>query len=88
MGYYIETGERKGKAAWLVKNANGSMEKRPGDIPVVVLDNGPFEAAGIAYDAEEFEAFTSPDDLHKKTIIYVPEADVVRLCPSVERHLE
>lgn len=47
MGYYIETGSNKGKAKWLRENAKATNDQLPGTIPIVVLDNGAFEAAGI-----------------------------------------
>jgi hypothetical protein len=57
MGCYIETGAAKNKAKWLVEHAGGTIVPRAtpahDSIPVVVCDNGPFEAAGIAFDAEE-----------------------------------
>ena len=91
MGCYIETGAAKNKAKWLVENASGTIVPRAtpthDSIPVVVCDNGPFEAAGIAFDAEELRAFTDPFDCRPKTIVMVPRTEVVKFCPAVESRL-
>ena len=66
MGYYIETPMNHGKARYIVQHYNGVVatyeEAKVASTDqgvIVVLDNGPFEAAGFAYDESEFEAFTS-----------------------------
>ena len=91
MGCYIETGAAKNKAKWLVEHAGGTIVPRAtpahDSIPVVVWDNGPFEAAGIAFDAEELRAFTDPFDCRPKTIVMVPRTEVVKFCPAVESRL-
>jgi hypothetical protein len=70
MGFYINTGAPKDKAAYLVKFHQGRRLFSPpakfSDIPedkalIVVLDNGPFEAAGYCCDEDEFHCFTGPD---------------------------
>lgn len=94
MGYYIETEAAKNKANWLVDNAGGVIVQQAtptpthDSIPVVVVDNGPFEAAGIAYDQEELRAFTDPFDPRPKTIVMVPRDNVIKLCPRVESKLK
>lgn len=91
MGYYIETTVAKGKAAWLVKNANGTIVPAPtptkDSIPVVVINNGIFDAAGIAYSPDELSAFTRPGDKRPKTIVMVPREKVIELCPWVRDSL-
>jgi len=87
MGYYIETDSPHNKADWLLKNAKASRTYQPNYIPVVVMDNGYFEAAGVAFDKREFDAFTNPSDRRPKTIVYVPRDEVIRLCPFVEPKL-
>ena len=91
MGCYIETGAAKNKAKWLVENASGTIVPRAtpthDSIPVVVCDNGPFEAAGIAYDEYELRNFSDPFDHRQKTIVMVPRDRVIALCPTVEDRL-
>lgn len=91
MGYYIEATGAKGKAAWLVQNAKGTIVSKatpsPDSIPVVVMDNGPFEAAGIAYSQRELDEFTYHGDTRPKTIVMVPRAEVIKHCPRVESRL-
>lgn len=91
MGYYIETTGPRNKAAWLVKNARGTIvpQATPSadSIPVVVMDNGQFEAAGIAFSSSELAAFTSPGDYRPKTIVMVPKEEVLKLNPSVASRL-
>lgn len=61
MGYYIETGANHGKAEWLISNhaakeidlAEWSQRDPQTDGLVVVVDNGLFEAAGVAHNASE-----------------------------------
>jgi hypothetical protein len=39
---------------------------------VVVVDNGPFEAAGFAYDEREFRDFTDPTDRRRHEYLLLP----------------
>ena len=57
-------------------------------IPVVVMSNGMFEAAGIAFDVEELKAFSLSRDPRPKVFLLVPREMVIWLCPSVERYLK
>jgi len=67
MGFYVETGSAKGKAN-VIEQRYGAIkvthdEARKAVVVglgvIVVLHNGPFEAAGFAFDVAEFDAFTS-----------------------------
>ena len=87
MGYYIETGASKGKAKWLRENAKATSDRQPGTIPIVVLDNGAFEAAGIAFNQAEFNHFMRPSG-RLFEVVYVPREEVIKLCPFVEDRLE
>lgn len=42
------------------------------EIPVALVDNGLFTAAGVAFDRRELEAFTSPEDRRPRTYFAVP----------------
>ncbi len=68
MGYYIETPTPLRKAQQLEAVYDAVIVPRPegwGDVPkdkalICVLQNGPFDAAGLCYDEREFEAFRRP----------------------------
>ena len=71
MGYYIEVPEQKGKADQLVRLHNArilpgrpkTFEDMPGDMALIcVLDNGPFEAAALVIDGEDFIELTTEED--------------------------
>jgi hypothetical protein len=77
MGYYIGVPSNHGKAE-LIRQLHGgeiiAAAPRWEDIPegkalVVVVDNGIFEAAGYAYDEQEYRAFTSPSDYRPRTYV-------------------
>lgn len=69
MGYYIEVPRMKGKAEQLVELYGARIldkqpaysDAKPSEAIICVLDNGPWEAAGFAYDEREFEEFARPD---------------------------
>lgn len=78
MGYYLNNGKASGKVEWLVKEHDGKIVDKveastafndPSLAVVVVMDNGLFDAAGFAYDIDEFESFTSPDDIRPKIFL-------------------
>lgn len=93
MGYYVETPVPFDKAHQLIQ-----MGARPfqgqfyddipeGEVAIVVLDNGWMEAAGIAYNRNEFEQFTDPTDTRPRRIVTVPREVAITLNPSVEPYL-
>ena len=92
MGYYIETGGNKRKADWILANTKSRETPRPlkgtaTEIPVVVVDNGPFEAAAICFSQSELDAFTRVNDTRPARFLLVAREDVVRLNPKCEKHL-
>ena len=40
-------------------------------LPVILVDNGPFTAAGVAYDKREFEGLTNKNDPRPKKLFKV-----------------
>lgn len=83
MGMYINAinglpAPATGKVDFLLTNAPGTIilsappEEWRNDL-VCVVDNGLFDAAGYAYDANEMEAFKYPNN-RPKTWLMVPNA--------------
>ncbi len=76
MGCYVEA---KDKREWLLENCEGYYDEQFPDysqlntkksLPVMLVDNGAFLAAGIAFDKKEYERFTLPeDDRHRECFI-------------------
>ena len=68
MGFYIE-GPAKGKVSFITVEHGGMVISEPKsfkDVPedlglICVVDNGPFEAAGYAFNEREFDCFRVPD---------------------------
>lgn len=80
MGYYINP-EDCSKEEWLIVNAQRLANPQGFDfsgnkLPVVLVNNGPFTAAGIAYDKRELDAFLYPD--HRKKIWYEVEKEKLK----------
>ncbi|MDO8490253.1 MAG: hypothetical protein Q7S47_02440 [bacterium] len=78
MGYYVNP-RTESKESFLEREgiAAPSDRKIPWDsvsdgfLPVVLVDNGPFKAAAIAYSEEELEEFTRLDDRRPRRIFLV-----------------
>jgi len=69
--------EREGKMVESVK-----WDDVPsGELPVVLIDNGPWKAAGVAYKSSELDAFTDPNDHRNRVIFLVP---IDKLIPTVD----
>jgi hypothetical protein len=77
MGYYIPVVDGGNNAERIVKKYHGELlpaQPKWDDIPkdkvlVVVVDNGIFEAAGLAYDSVEYERFTMVTDRRPKQYV-------------------
>lgn len=92
MGYYIQTGTAKGKATE-IEREHGAIRVTQDDAQhcivdpalavIVVVDNGPFEAAAFAYNKDEFEAFTLTHDRRPKVFLVMDRktAKAVTDCP-------
>ena len=81
MGYYINVSSSK--EAFLSENASKVQSKDialalceddPESIPIVLIDNKLFTAAGIAYCREELEAFTEGCDPRPKEFFVIKTA--------------
>jgi hypothetical protein len=97
MGFYIQTDRNVGKATRLLElypdrvatgGALTSFEDVPeGKTAVCVVSNPMFDAAGIAYDSDEFEAFSEPGDPRSKTWLLVDTDLANELCPDYAKRM-
>lgn len=94
MGYYINGGMAKGKCEYLESALAAvpfdwktkTWDDVPQDkVPVIVVDNGPFEAAGIAYSENEYLVFTEPSDKRPRTGYLIDREKAIQACPAVGR---
>lgn len=91
MGYYIDTPTMGSnlKADDLIFNYGaetftGDYDDIPtGKTAVCVISNWLFDAAGIAYNKDEFKALTDPTDPRPKTVLLLNTSTVTELCPEV-----
>jgi hypothetical protein len=96
--YYIETDQLRIKHLWIEQYLKGVIMSKQGIqiiinerpealkevVPVVIVDNGLFEAAGICFSNDEWEAFTKPDDDRRKKYMLVPKAEIIKHNPKYE----
>jgi hypothetical protein len=89
MGFYIEVPKPRQKAQQLVDVHNARIETGKFFDPtgervgICVVENGPFDAAGIAFNAREAEEFAYEDG-RPRTWLSMPREAVVKACPQVE----
>jgi len=57
-----------------------------GEMYVVLVDNGPFTAAAVAYSEEEFNVFSAPDP--RPTIWYSVPVDKIKAASNWETYKE
>ena len=97
MGFYIQ-GPILGKAEW-ISGTYGDTRLIPqpekfSDIPeekflIVVVNNGPFEAAAVAYSEQEFNEFiNSPTDNRSKKFLLLSRKTTFELVPELKKYLE
>ena len=98
MGLYLEPGIDKKQ--WLEDNATpitgivfGTAEIKMDDVPddkviVCLVDNGPFYAAGIAYDDRELQAFNHDDDPRAKIWFYLDKELAKATAPEWDKYIK
>ena len=76
MGFYINpkvgTKEEYVKKHRIAQPFQGWEGRPKGSLPVCIVNNGPFTAAGVCFDELEYAAFNSPDDYRPKSWYYLP----------------
>lgn len=91
MGYYINPPNGP-KELWLMDNGRAvkgvpSFDKTTGYLPVCLVNNGYFTAAGICYSNSELIAFNQPSDTRPKEWFLVPIEKLIAVCPELTRAL-
>ncbi len=95
MGRYIQTPEALDKATQIVSMVASARLATKGECQkviresmldtseavIVIVNNGPFEAAAYAPDADEWNAFHEPDDHRSRTYVIMAREDANRLAP-------
>lgn len=83
MGFYIEVPGNLSKAAQLADLYGAGIMDAPPEtfdkVPdglalICVVDNGPFEAAALCYDADEFAVFNDLQDGRPRTWVLLDQA--------------
>jgi hypothetical protein len=94
MGYYIETPHHQNKAKQLYDLYKAELVLDPenfdfasDDALICVVENTNFDAAAIAYDANERDQFLLPD-FRERTWLKLPKKLVCELCPRVRPYLD
>lgn len=93
MGYYIEVPHPRNKARQLVDLYDAKIELGPffdetgKRIGICVVENGPFDAAAIAFSKREMQEFADDDTGRPITWLSLPREIVIKLNPPVERAL-
>ena len=90
MSYYINP-KNQSKEDWLKANAVKEHTSTPrwGTAPqatmfVCLVDNGPFTAAAIVVNRQEYDAFNAPTDTRPKVWYTVPVAKLSEVCPHLK----
>ena len=91
MGFYIDTDAAHHKAEWIIKHCDAVRLTAPvyydpkltGLCTVVVVDNGPFEAALIAFSKKEYDRALRGISGRHVEYLKVPFVKAVEQCPHV-----
>lgn len=95
MGVYLNP-KKMSKEEWLKNKAYVMINHElpfdevveGGMLPVVLVDNGSFTAAGIAYDEKEYLCFTADDDPRPKKVYLAFINDLLDQVPELEKYLD
>lgn len=76
MGFYVNPASESKESflhqnGVIVPNTFKFADLSQGKLPVILVDNGPFTAAAIAYSERELQAFTNPSDTRTRTTYIV-----------------
>jgi len=97
MGYYINPKDCS-KEIWLDNHSSDLPNLTPPNweklqkeidhgnhlLPVCLVNNGPFTAAGICYNQRELEEFSDPRDYRSKLWYLVSLDNLIDVCPELE----
>ena len=93
MGCYINPKDTT-KEQWLIENGvpvsvfpEWEDIREDGCLPVILVNNGPFTAAAIAYEKAELEYYLEPDP-RPQTFYLVNENNLIEVEPSLKLLLE
>jgi hypothetical protein len=91
MGYYVNP-VNESKEDYLerigIQVDKLSWEDIPsGCLPVVLINNGMFTAAGVAYDRREYEEFTNPRDVRQKKLYIVEIGELLKVTDGLAQIL-
>lgn len=94
MGAYVNP-PGMSKEKWLAENSipvegelNWAKLASQGYLPVVLVNNGPFTAAAIAYSEQEFKVFTDPNDRRPKKVFICLVEDLHTVSAELKNYLK
>lgn len=94
MGVYLEVPDRLGKAMQLKRDHGAQVVVKPeklSEIPkdktlICVVENGLFDAAGVAYSQKEMDEFAHFDG-RPKTWMLISTSEVLKMSPYLTKNL-
>lgn len=97
MGYYMNPVDGRSKEEWLEAEAVEFDDAETALAPVranselllvVLMDNGPFTAAGVCYCQSEVEAFTQVDDPRTRRWFVAPVEKLTGVVDGLDEELK
>jgi hypothetical protein len=89
MGYYLELPSPLFKALQLIRDHGAKpwdpdedmhVFSKDGPVLICVVENGPFDAALICFDEQEYNRTTNPKDMRPRKYLTLPLEKVFELC--------